>query len=373
MPSSILSRDSWFRGQPDTHGLEIYAGSWDGTWLPLISLDHDNIERLMLIDVKDDPVYQAFEIQLFRVGEELKGVAILARHDGSRVYYYQPGFPMSIERIEAVSALLNQPEFVEQDFELGIETHESGLSASLDIVDIDGRRISFVVRETKDSSETSAILAPVSSETENPSSFPMVFLDEFSMVRKRNTLVEIVIDDVERTPVVFPLLLDGRRVLYSRYSSRVVVADLLPEINGKVSSVSLESGSDHVVISNARYDFSWNHEYPELVSAVYNTGESSIRFDFQPPLPEIRHIAEDQAVYGRFTVSVNDVDAVIGGEYYIEYKNNEYCFALQPVKAWQPPGMSRRPWVESFSYEFLATRLEDGLQGESNWFRTDRK
>jgi hypothetical protein len=373
IPASIIDAEAWMHKEPAFHSRQIYVSDWGGAWLPVIDARPDELQRLMLIDVKGDPVYEAFELQLFAVADEYRGVAIAARKDGRRDYYYQPGVPMTEDRRKGIAALLNNPGIREWQFDLTLEVVNQGLHAALDLIDIDGRRIVFTVRENKPDRRLSAILAPVSSGTDQPESFPLVYLDDFSMVLVRNTEVFLEIDGKPRKPVVFPLLVDGQRVFYSRYSSRVAIADLLPEVNRAIHPLPLEPGQEILAHGMTEYHFIWNGTHPELQAAYFPSAGSTIGLHFKPGFPDPSRLASGVSITGSFLVSVNDVSAVIGGKYEISNGDQQISWSLQPLNGWQPPGMSRVPWVSTFTYEATGKSTAEGFTMESNWFRSRAK
>lgn len=371
IPASIVDRTEWLGRAATHHDPTVYRGGWTGRWVPLVSAQTDEMERLMVIDVAGDPVYSAFEIQLFRSGETVSAVALAARKGGGIDYYYQPHHPMSAERLAGLRAMLNEPRFYERDFTMRLEVGSRGLVAMLDLIDEAGRRIYFNVVENAEDRHLSAILAPVSNHAREPKSFPLVYLDQFSMVLKRNTTVEIEVDGARRRPVVFPIWVDGHRVYYSRYATRVVIADLLPENRQHLEMVQLQPNQESVNLGSSRFELSWNTGHPEIRTATFRSGVSESRLHFQPPLPQPTAMRAGATANGRFVLSVNDVDAVIAGEYEIEGGHETARFVVQPLQGWQPPGMGRRRWVSTFRYEAALAETSAGVQMAGTWFRTD--
>jgi hypothetical protein len=374
IPASIIDPQHWLASELAVHPQELYAPavSTDGfgsgqpvSWPDLVQFQPDELERLVLIDVAGDPVYKAFEIQQFRTPGGIRGTAIAARKDGTVDYYYQSGVPMTKVRQEGVAALLNQPRFMEWDFDMILNVDDRGLEAALDLVDREGRHISFRIRENYPGRELSAILAPVSSGTLEPRSFPMVYLDEFSMVLVKHTEISILIGGRRRRPVIFPLLVNGERVYYSRYSSRVAIADLLPESTGLLAFLQLEPGQETIRQEDCTWQFRWNGPQAELVRVSMQSGTSTVGIQFQPGLPNPYQLREAARAEGRFLISVNGIPAVIGGDYTMDRSR----WVLQPLQAWQPPGMGAVPWVSTFRFE-ASLDIPVGSM-TSTWNRTD--
>jgi hypothetical protein len=382
IPSTIVNPDRYLKDISDHHDAKvIYDQPWTGTFLPWVTAEVDQIQQLMLIDVKDDPIYQAFELQVLLIDGQRFRTAIAARNDDTREYYYEPGLPMTEQRIEALNALLNNPRFIEHEFESFIHIDDQGLNAGLDLVDLEGRAIHFRIKEHRTNTNLSGILAPVSSGSENPQSFPLVYLDDFSMVQTKGTEIQIIIDNQSRKPVVFPLFVEGQRSYYSRYSSRVAIADLLPTRADVIHPTPLHLGQTNLTNKNTEYQIYWNQGYPELTSAQFVSGNSLVSFSFYPPLPNLQDLAPGSPVEGRFLVSVNQREGIIAGIYGIEkvHGSNVVNITIQPELGWQPPGMGRRLWVSSFSYQaqVLPNTAHKELSEStfflsSRWFRNDR-
>lgn len=370
IPRSVIERREWFADSRPGLSAAAYALPWDGTWLPAIWVEPDEIERLMLVNIADDPFYEAFEIQLFGTPDGLRGVFIAERKDGSRDYYYQPGVPMDEARKASIRALLNDPTLVERDFSLAIEADERGLSAMADIIDRDGRRLFFSVRENSPGRASSSILAPVSAGAERPSSLPMVYLDAFAMVAKKGTEFAIEIDGRSRKPAGFPLVVNGRRVFYARYATKVAVADLVPAYDGLLAASPIEAGSSMAVWNGGSYDLDWSSGRPAIRAADFISGSSRIELAFSPALPDIRGLRPGVVLEGRFVVGVNDVDAVIAGDYRLSQGESGAKLELLPAVAWQPPMTSKRPWVAGFIYEARYEPSEGGAYLRSAWSRT---
>lgn len=371
IPASVIDGDAWLGGMPTQHEGLRYRGAWQGRWAAPIYARPDEIQRLVLIDIKNDPVYQAFELQRFETAEGPRAVFIAARKSGAHDYYYQAGISLSAERQAGVAALINQPAFIQKEFDFELEVGTAGLRAYVAIEDTEGRPIRLSIEENEPARRLSGILAPVSSNTRHPISFPLVYLDQFSMVLVANTSIDIEIGGHKRQPVVFPLLVDGRRVYYSRYASKVAIADILPEaVLALPLQETLSDGQELFVSGAASYELVWNQGHPELVASSFRSGDSLIRLEFRPALPDFASIEPGQRLSGRFLLGVNEHRAVIAGVYHLDSPDDSsLVFELRPRHGWQPPGMSRQPWVSTFHYKALIQTQADFLAVTADWQR----
>ena len=371
IPASIVDKEQWLSATRESIDPSMYEAKQRGTFLPFIHADHDQIIHLMLIDLADDPVYRTWEVQVLEHEGSRYMTAIAERIDGTIDYYHEPHYPMSESRRNSIVALLGNPNIMAREFDASLKVLPEGLDMELDLADRDGRSIRIMVKEHAGNRKHSAILAPVSNHAMNPSSFPLVYLDEFSMVLKHNTTIELSIDGQTRKASTFPLLLDGRRVYLSRYSSRVVIADLLPEHIELIPIIRLDPEETRFTIGGTTYRVAWNDGYPEIDSADTKVMDNTITWDFSPAFPDVTSLSEGARVMGRFTLSVNDHEAVIAGTYSVAKEMGKIALHLEPQRSWQPPGMGKR-WVSTFRYVAYLNRNDGEFSIESDWYRSFR-
>ncbi|NLE15930.1 MAG: hypothetical protein GX626_08675 [Spirochaetales bacterium] len=363
-----VKAQSYFKNLEHVRAPAIYDRAYDGGFYPLFQTTFDDIEALMLVDLADDPLYKSIEVQKFLLEGRDAWVVITERKDGRIDYYYEEPDLMDEERKASVSTLLNQPYFHQTSLQASLEVAEHGLSTQASFVDYENRSIELSIRENRTDSKPTAMLAPVSVHAENPTSFPMVFLDEFNMVAKKGTRVEVVIDKQKRKGVTLPIIVEGKRVYYSRYASDVVAADLLNSGQYVLEREHLMEGTPSVVSGNATYHLAWEHGYPHIRQVQFTHHDSSVTMDFAPALPEIRHMKQDTAVEGRFILTVNSVDGVIGGSYRVSTFGEALKLEVHPLTSWQPPFMGKK-WVSTFLH--TATLKQDGsdLLIDARWER----
>lgn len=368
IPSSVVTQQSYFAHQKPSHGSYAQKGVFDGLWAPYFTTVFDQIEQLMLIDIKDDPVYKAIELQNFYFAGRPSSVIITEQKDGRIDYYYEDANLVDATRKSSVSTLLNSPYFHQQDLHVDLKITSNGLQAYCDFFDREGRHISLSIIESLDQKQEKALLAPVSTHSEQPTSFPLVFLDSFSMVARRNTSITVSIDGQQRKAAKFPLLVEGKRVYYSRYADDVVVADLLMEGSFQKPYQKVQEGQGLVIDGNAHYTLLWENGFPQVSEVQFTQQERSIKLVFQPALPDIRFLQSGLELTGKFVLSVNSHEGVVGGSYTVDSDGQIAVLRIHPQTSWQPPFMGKK-WVSTFLYEGVFTDHEGYLGVESEWNR----
>jgi len=363
-----VDAETFFKNQELTNPSSLYGRAYDGRFARFFQTTFDDIEALMLIDLADDPVYKAIEVQKFLLAGTETWAVITERKDGRIDYYYENPDLMDEKRQASVSTLLSQPYFHRTTLHAWMEVVERGLDVRASFIDWENRLIELAVTENRNDSKPTAMLAPVSVHAENPTSFPLVFLDDFNMVAKKGTRLEVWIDKQKRQAVSFPIIVEGRQVYYSRYASDVVVADILSAGKRVVQSEPLAENTPSITGGNATYHLAWESGYPEIKQVQFTHHDSSVTLDFAPALPDVRHLKADQTVEGRFILSVNSVHGVIGGSYTVASTDGRLHLMLHPLTSWQPPFMGKK-WVSTFHHTADFEHHGTDLLVDARWQR----
>jgi hypothetical protein len=368
IPTSAVDPERYFKDQPTSHAETLYGTPYTGTWAPLFFADFDQIERLMLIDIADDPIYRSIEVQIFLIGGKEEAVVITVDRKKRIDYYYGSDILLDEKRRESVSTLLDAPNFHKQEVMASLQVLEGGLSCTASFTDYAGRPIFISIVESRPNTKQTAMLAPVSNQSLHPTSFPLVFLDTFNMVSRKGTQIELVFDGVVRKPAGFPLIVENRRVFYSRYAADVVVADLLIEGVHRIPLHEVASETAELRDGNATYHLNWERGYPELEKVSFVEGDSSVSLSFAPALPDLGHMDAQARAQGKFLLSVNAHPAVIAGTYDIAPSPGGHRLLLQPSTSWQPPFMGKK-WVSTFLYTAYVEKDRHHVLLDARWDR----
>jgi hypothetical protein len=151
MNPSVVHPESYMGSS--TNAPEVYRSVLPPVLLPVTDVRIDPMDRLFLVNVGDDPIYEGVELQTFPAadGGPPEARLLLWRPDNVDVYDL-PGrtFDEDVDRC-GLEALLSPREVALQrtdfDYRFGITEH--GLDAALRIRDREGRLVEVEVVETR--------------------------------------------------------------------------------------------------------------------------------------------------------------------------------------------------------------------------------
>ncbi len=382
MNPSVVDPDAWLGGRTAPAG--IYGDAPGGTLIPVLDLRIDPMERLFLVNVRGDPVYEGVELQTFP-GAGTEGAAgsadpaarevrlLLWRADTVDVYD-PPGrsFDAARDR-QGIEALVSPRAvtFQRGDFDWRFRTTEHGLDAMVRVVDREGREVVVEVEETRGTPVKGALIAPVGAMSDDPDYLPLFFLDAFALVKRGGTRVLVEVDGMSRELERMTRLLRGPASYFTRYADRVVIAHWNERREGWLERVDVEPGEESVEAGGFTWHLGWREGRPEVHRAVAHAAGDSVAFRFAPPLPELEALAPGAAVEGRFVVAVNAVEGVLAGTYRVRRDGDRVALVFEPLRAWQPPIVRGPSWVSTYRYE-AALDLSGGVPLlESRWTRVD--
>jgi hypothetical protein len=235
-----FARADWAEAPP--HPQSIYAGGVDdgvdAPSLPVVSPFHlqtDPMEGLILInfDRDADRVYKGFEPQWFDDDVHGRGLLVIGwRVDGRVDVFHDPALRLDRETYGIAGKGLHQME--ERSF-AGAVFGAGPAGAQLDVgfEDLEGRLVRLVIRESDTRPRRPfAFLAPMGTDAAEPPSLPLVFVHDFYFVRRAGTEIRIEIDGRSHRGDPIPLILDGARVHFLRYSADPFIATWNPNPDG---------------------------------------------------------------------------------------------------------------------------------------------
>jgi hypothetical protein len=350
MQPSVVEPDRYL-GQ-HANPSSIYASEGEAVVLPLFDVRFEPMNRLMLVNFSDDPVYNGIELQVFDApGGGESALALLWRKDGVVDVYLTPDHQMSERSRRGIENLLNRVTLQRGEFTYRLNVTEHGLDAALAMRDREGRSVAFEIVETRGQPRLGALIAPVGAQVERPEYLPIVFLDDFALVRRRGTRIDVWIDGQRRTPDTMTRLVRGPASYFTRYSTRVVIVNWNERREATLDGLALEPGATEVRDGNLSYRIVWNGSHPEVAAVTAYEGRDRVEFRFSPALPHLQALRPGAAVEGRFVASINDVEGIVAGEFEVRREPDGVRLVLQPLNAWQPPILRGPPWVSSYRYE----------------------
>jgi hypothetical protein len=117
---------------------------------------------------------------------------------------------------------------------------------------------------------------------------------------------------------------------------------------------------------NVEYEFFDNSGFQEIKAITYNVNNHKSTYSFSPSFPLISAMKSNAEVSGKFTLGVDDIDGIVGGEYSVKMRNSNISIEFEPKKCWQPmPGSA---WVSAYKYNSIINILsKDSLNIKSEW------
>jgi hypothetical protein len=342
-----------------TNSLNIYGGSAENSLFTPFNISFIHINRLILVSFEEDTLFNGIELQVLHHNNKDYPVVILFKKDESQDVYYINRETMKLHE-EHTQKLLSNPTFnFIETIDYNFEVDDKGLSASLLMIEKNGYNIEFKIREKLSRRELSAILAPIGASTPNPQYFPYIFLDQFGLVIKEHTYIQVKINGILKRIPEFPVRVNGNRVYMVRFSLNPILAYWNNSYKGKLYPINI---TDNLKIRNhdLEHEFIQNENFLEIkkISKRDDVGHE-LSIEFSPPIPHLVALKTGFKVIGRFSSGIDNVMGIVVGMYEIMRKANLITITIKPSKAWQPfPG---KKWV-SF-YKWIA-KLEINAKNE---------
>ena len=114
------------------------------------------------------------------------------------------------------------------------------------------------------------------------------------------------------------------------------------------------------------YEFFDNSGFQEIKTITYNVNKHKSTYRFSPPFPLISVMKKNTEVNGKFSLGIDSIDGIVGGEYFVKKGNEIISIKFEPKKCWQP--MPGKDWVSAYKYNSIIKILSiDSLNIKSEW------
>jgi len=350
-------------------------------------IDVAPMERLLLINFEEDPdsVYIGFEPQVFDDTVNGRGHLVIGwRRDGYVDVYHQATLSPDPETYDITGKGLNR--MIDAEFaSAAFEVTATGVQASYRFSDIHGRVIQLEVAESnKRKRKPFGLLAPMGSAAESPSSMPLIMLEDFYFVRVRHTSITISIGGREHIPDRLAMPMDFRRMYFTRYSPRPLIATLNPAFDGPLVPIMVGTGereavADHHVIQTLQTD-----EGDAISRIIRNNDFHPVGIIFSPPFPDLASLQEGAVITGSFTIEGHPSIGTISGHYLVAREQHDITVEMVPSGGWSPRpdrlslrlmySMVKvfRQWPAEYRWQAKINQQDDGtLWMTSRWMKGD--
>jgi hypothetical protein len=331
------------------------------------SLSLSPIERLLNLELSDDPVYDGLELQWFDDDIHGRGLlAFLSRRADRRVdYYLERGLRLDPAGYEIGGGIGS---WTETDFLVArLEIADDGVDAEVRFTDVDGRSIDVRVDDRDGRRRRRAqLLAPVSAGIDRPTSLLLVWMSGFDLVRLTSTRPSIRIDGREAAIGRLPGARLHRRHLI-KYAAPVCAVEVNRSQDGPLPAVG---AGKHVELTADRSG---------IEAVVLEEGGHRARVALDPAVPDIRLLADGATDRGRWEVVV-DGARLTGGAWSATRDGDQVTLGLNVTQRWRPgslPALMRlvttvvpvfRRWPTTYRWRAVV-RLGPVATMSSRWER----
>ncbi len=339
------------------------------------------MDRLLLVNFEEDPdsLYKGFDPQVFDDTVNGRGQLVIGwRVDGRVDVFHDPVLSPDPSGYDiAGKGLANM---VERDLSgSGFIVDEFGVQANYRFEDIHGRLIEFSVNERSTRERRPfGLLAPMGDAVENPPSLPLILLHEFYFVRRKNSDIMIRIGGREHATDMLPIPIDRSRMTFIRYCTDPLIAMLNPEMDGTMKVLEVDGKGTHKLDpENEYYIFSsgdteyllrFNDGVAVLGGLQRRSDNHLLKLAFEPPFPNLAHLADDALIEGNFRIAGDPSTGIIEGEYIVSSSDGVATITMVPSGGWSPDpdrlslrflyrvAEMFRTWPESYRWTAVITR-----------------
>jgi hypothetical protein len=321
----------------DSFSQNRIADSQSGRVIFPFSIVIDPMERLLLVNFEKDPdsIYVGFEPQVFN--DELNGTGHLVigwRTDKKIDVYHQKSLNPDPSKYNIAGAGLNR--MIAVDMERAFfQVTDSGVQAHYKFADMSGREVEIIISEKNQRERKPfGLLAPMGDAATNPSSLPLVIMQDFYFVRKNHTEIKVEINNRSHKPDVLPIRMDRQKMTFARYSPKPLIATMNPAHDGELETFELAPGQRTFEYEDHIYEIDWSNQSPSIRSFSVRNNIHLLTTSFRPSFPCLNTFPANSDFKGRFVISGHESVGTVSGEYYIQSDGESVSIRLVPSKGW---------------------------------------
>jgi len=331
------------------NSLKIYDHPPRNMILSPFNLIFDPIDRLLIVNFEEDPIYYSIELQVFNKLDKEYPLVIMYRKDNMMDIYYTNEIVIK-NRKKMVADLLTNVSFNQlEDIEYKFQFDEMGLDAYLFLKDKLEKEIEFKIKEKIPGRELTSILAPIGIASKKPEYFPIVFLKKFGMVIKENSEIFVKIHGFSRAATEMPARMNKMSFYLTRYSLEPVICNWNNNFSGNLNIIILNPPMLNISNENLTFSLVKNSDYYEIKKISGKDEEDhTVSFEFSPAIPNLLSLRSNSKINGRFSTIIDKKKGIFAGEYYLTRTGEVIEFSVTPIKGWQPfPG---KLWMKTYKW-----------------------
>ena len=364
------------------------ANSKSGKVVFPFSIEIDPMEKILLVNFEKDPdsIYVGFEPQVFN--DEINGIGHLVigwRTDKKIDVYHEKSLNADPSKYNIAGAGLNKMIAVDME-KAFFQVNDFGVQAHYKFTDMSGREVEIVISEKNPRKRKPfGLLAPMGDAATNPSSLPLVILQDFYFVRKNHTEIKVEINNRSHKPDELPIRMDRQKMTFARYSPKPLIATMNPAHDGELETFELETGQGTFENGDYIYEIDWSNQSPSIRSFSAKNNIHLLTISFKPSFPCLNTLEANTRYKGRFLISGHESVGTVSGEYYIHSDDESVSVRVVPSKGWKPKATKFstrflftvvrvfRKWPTTYQWDAELHDDPDGVwHMQSKWVRTGR-
>lgn len=332
---------------------DIYDTNAEKIFISPFNFGHTDFGKLILIHINNHPTIKTVELV---VQKDKKGAFVVVfYHNGKVENYINPGVTLDKKYLK--------PNFdwviaETQDFDFTFEDTKQGLAVTFDVKIKTGEHIKIKLKENQTTLKRYAFLATIGADLNEVKRFPFIFLSNAGFIPIENTEIDFKIDDKSMQITKVPIKVEGEKCFKVVYSLNPLAFFWNEERN---ANFKIEHKTDDIV-----YELFDNSGFQEIKSITYNANNHKSTYRFSPSFPLISAMKNNTEVNGKFSLGVDNIEGIIGGEYTVKKENENILIKFEPKKCWQP--MRGKDWVSAYTYNAIVRVISnDSLNIKSEW------
>ncbi len=362
LKDSSVNSESFLNNKENTE--DIYSIKTKNIIYSPFNFRIESPNKIMLFDFEGHNRYKFLECQFYNDTVFGKGlVCMLMRHDDRLEIYHTKGVNMKQQLYY----------FDSGQHKIPVNTFSPEYSFSF----IDGEIDFFCNFSDKYGNNISAslsgyypgysnFLVPVGLINRHHSDyvfFPLFYVKKINFLNTREGRAKISINNTELTIKKIPGLINWKRVYFARWSFEPVFVLWNKNFSGEITAYKINSADKNKPMN---FELDKNSNHVEIKKIIHNENNHTITMNFSPAMPELLCLKKDIHLKGRFTIDVDELAGIIGGEYIIHRNDYNIQIKLQPTKGRQPiPGKS---WVNNHNLNItIETAKNRNVLLNSKW------
>jgi len=333
------------------------------------NVSFDAMDRLLMVNFEEDPLYYGIELQVLKMGGEFYPLVIMYRKDDLIDFYYTNDTAISTKK-KLITNLIkntsfNQLETIDYQFDFD----EMGLNCYLFLKDKMENEVEIKIKENFPSRKLNSILLPIYAVDKNPQYFPIVYLNKFNMVIKKDTEIFVKFKEDIKKPAVLPVKIENQNYYLARYSLNPINCIWNKNYTGNLNPIVLNAENIDSIKENLTYELLNNKGNFEIKKITgIDELNHSLSFEFSPAIPNLISLKSEIKIKGKFSLIIDNKEGTFAGLYQITKKNEVIQISIHPTKGWQPfPG---KLWLKTYRWIANIEILDDlEFKIQSNWTR----